>query len=227
MKWTCVSAALLTAVACIQPASAALVSAGFGSNTGASIDFTGGSNFSFTSTSIGGFQIKSESGGAALINLDGDITGTYNIGTVTTFGPTEMAPVTGSGQLIIYDGGGTTGSQFTATLTWLAMSQTGTGVNANVNGTVNLSAMSYSGSNADLLSLKNTGSGLGIATLALTFNSTTTLDQLKTGVFHDNYTGTISPLPEPGFYGVLCLGLISIVAGAKRVNAKARLSKNV
>src|SRR5664279_3717382 len=116
MKWTCVSAALLTAVACIQPASAALVSAGFNSNTGASIDFTGGSNFSFTSTGTGGFHIASENGGALLINLNGDITGTYNIGTVTTFGPTEMAPVTGSGSLIIYDGPGISGSQFTATL---------------------------------------------------------------------------------------------------------------
>ena len=75
------------------------------------------------------------------------------------------------------------------------MSTAGTGGPVNLNGTVNLTAVTYSGTNADLLQLKNEAAlGGGIVALTFQFVPGKTLTQFAAAGadYKTSYSGTIA-----------------------------------
>src|SRR3982751_5422029 len=89
----------VTALACANTAHA--VSFDYSSTVGSQILFPGDTTFSFT-PAVNNFQVTTGSAATSL----GQITGTYNIGAITTNGTSQTAQVTGSGMFIIHGPGG-------------------------------------------------------------------------------------------------------------------------
>ena len=104
---------------------------------GAAINFNGSSKFSFSPTSSPNFKITD----GALMGFEGDVSGTFTIGAVTTVGIFSTAPVTGTGSLVIDNGA----TDLTATLSWVSLTQIGTGSTLNDLGTVNLTNINIFG----------------------------------------------------------------------------------
>jgi hypothetical protein len=151
----------------------------YANTPGSFIQFNGDSTFTFT-PSVNNFSITS----GTAVNLLGEVTGTYTIGAVTTAGGVSSAPVTGTGTFVVHDGG----NDLTATLVWVDIQQGGVGGSLNVGGTVNLSGVTYAGSNPDLVALKNAGSGINV--LAFQFVPFISLDALKNTVASNAFNGT-------------------------------------
>ena len=121
------------------------------------------------------------------------------------------ASVSGSGLFKVFDGVNT----LSASLSWVDVVQDGTGSTLNVNGLLNLTGITYGGSNADLLSLV-ADSG-GSATLGFTFNPAESLSTLKTTATFTSFSGTVSDssVPDSGSTALLiALGVVGIAAGA-------------
>jgi hypothetical protein len=187
----------------------------FSSNTNSTISFTGtgsSANFDFVNSSNGAdFTITSESGGSAAVGLQGNISGTYTIGSVTTSGPVETANVSGTGVLSISDGSGGT---FSANLDWVNVIQVGTGNALDFTGTVNLTniAYSYTGTpNADLATLANATSGS--VTLSFQFLPAVPLTALETSgaTNSTSYSGTLTTPAPASFWLMLGAVLVGVV----------------
>src|SRR5882724_587460 len=154
---------------------------------GAAIQFNGDGTFGFTpATNNMEVSLGSAEG------LFGDMTGTYTIGDVTTvyvdtIGDISTAPVTGTGTLVIHDGA----VDFTATMEWIGILQLGTLGGLNIQGAVNLTGITYSGTNADLSAMKNAGSGINV--LAFPNLPIMPLATLKTTVYSDVFSGAMAP----------------------------------
>jgi len=146
------------------------VSFNYSSSDGANIVFPGNGTFTFA-PGVNNFSVTSGSA----IGLFGEMTGTFNIGAITTIGITSSAPVTGTGTFVIHDGA----NNLTATLQWLNISQTGSGGTLNVTGQVNLTNIMYTGSNADLVALRDAGSGSNVLTFQ--FVPPVSLEELRNG----------------------------------------------
>src|SRR5437868_3098461 len=116
----------------------------YGNTTGGSINFNGSGGFSFNPSSD---SLLITSGSA--VGLQGEISGTFSIGSITTVGLQSSASVSGSGEFVIHDGAST----FKGTLTIGDIVQQGTGVILNDLGTINLTGINYNGTNPDLLAL--------------------------------------------------------------------------
>ncbi len=187
------------------------VSFDFSSVPGGQIAFDGASNFSFTPASPT-VNLEIDTGTAA--GLFGSLGGTFTIGAVTTVGPTSSAPVTGTGSLTIIDGI----TPLVASVTWDVMSQTGTGSTLNVNGLVNLTGISYTGSNPDLVDLFNDASGYAVVTFQ--FIPSKTLAAMKTTAIHTTFSGSITSTPDGGATaGLLGATLIGMAAAVRRRTA--------
>ena len=158
----------------------------YSNTTNSFIQFAGDNTFTFTPNS-NSLQI---SDGTA-ISLLGEITGTYTIGAVTTAGGVSTASVTGTGTFVIHDGV----NDFTATVIWIDIQQGGSGDSLNVAGTVNLTGITYAGSNPDLLALKNAGTGINV--LAFQFLPPLSLDSLKTVPARNSFNGTVATASAP------------------------------
>jgi len=157
------------------------------SNTANSfIQFNGDSTFTFTPSSN---NLKITDGTAT--SLLGELTGTYTIGAVTTAGGVSSAPVSGTGTFVVHDGI----NDLTATVIWIDIQDGGTGDSLNVQGTVNLTGITYAGSNPDLLALKNAGSGINV--LAFQFLPALSLDSLKTSFAQNSFNGTVATVQAP------------------------------
>jgi hypothetical protein len=184
-----------------------------------SINFNGTGGFSFSNVANQNIKITGSTTGQS-IGLDGEITGNYQIGAISTFGTTSVANVTGTGSLIIYDGANT----LTATLTWDDIVQTGTGSTINDNGVVNLSSITYAGTDADLVNLQN---ALGaVNTLTFSFTPAKTLSSLTTAPASTSFAGSISTVapsvPDNASTAFLLgLGALGIVLGAVAQRRKA------
>ena len=122
----------------------------------------------------------------------------------------QQTPVTGGGQLNIFDGVNT----LTGNLTWLQIHLFSTGQGGLADSlSVNLSGMVYTGGNADLRALAADGSG----NLNVTFQFSgvaPTLASLFGGTTRTSYSGAISAAPEPSTVTLL---LLPIVFGAFRL----------
>jgi hypothetical protein len=153
------------------------VSFNYSSTVNSLITFDGASHFTFA-PAANNFSVST--GTAA--GLLGEITGNFTIGIVSG----SSAPVTGTGTFVIHDGAFT----FTATLVWNNIAQLGTINGLNTIGNANLTAITYGGSNADLLAIKN--AGVGKNNFSFQFGSATTVDTLKTSSTSTSFSGTIA-----------------------------------
>lgn len=116
----------------------------------------------------------------------------------------EQASVAGGGQLNIFDGVNT----LTGNLTWLEIHLFSDGQGGLADSlAVNLSGLTYTGANADLLALAADGSG----NLNLTFQFSgvaPTMGSLFEGNISASFSGAISAAPEPSTVALLGLPMI-------------------
>jgi len=181
----------------------------FANVANADIAFSGASTFAFVTGSGGeDFNITNDPGGnGSSIGLTGLIGGTFTIGTITTVGSVSTAPVTGAGSLSI--------SGLTATLDWVDITQVGTGGTLNDNGVLDLTNISYAGSNADLKQLaENTK---GTATLTFQFIPAVSLSTLKSTAESTSYSGSLVNQVPDGGMTICLLGMaLAGVEGVRR-----------
>jgi len=144
----------------------------------------------------------------------GEITGTFTIGTVTPIPGGAMAPVTGTGTLVIHDG---FGNNLTASLTWVDITQIGTSGTLDIGGALNLTGITYSGINPDLRALAHAGSASD--TLDFTFNPAVSLFVLRNGGQHNtSFSGTVTAQTPDGGASVALLGIaLAGVGGLRRI----------
>jgi hypothetical protein len=183
------------------------VSFDYSNIVGTSIDFAGDTTFSFSSN-MAGYNFRITDG--ALMDREGQITGTYTIGAGT-----NMAMVTGTGTFRIDDG---MGQWFQATLEWENIFRTGALGGLNYLAAVNLTDFSYTGTNATLLNMLSDGAAIN--TLTFQFASTGDLNNLRTMAQSTSFSGTVtsvSQVPDGGTTAALIgLGLVGLGIIARR-----------
>ncbi len=181
----------------------------FSNLVGTEVVFSG-SAFSFTSTNGYQFAITGVSGGVgdSIGNL-GYVTpsGPFTIGTITTIGSIQTAPVTGTGTLHITDSAAT---DLTGTITWLDVTTYGIGGIINLNGQLNLTGIAYGGTGSDLGALAAAGAASDVVTFQ--FLPALTLTQLATTGGETSYSGSILAIPEPGSVILVLVGLAGLLA---------------
>jgi hypothetical protein len=226
-KLGAIAAAVLTASA--GSAFAQNLTLNFGPNVGSSIVFFGSANqFNFTpgNVTLGnptGFQwnVTSESGSAATQSADGDLgsilNGSFTYGPIINSGAYQSATVQGApGQLVISDGAGI----LTGTVNFIDISTYGrAGGFVNDLLDINLTGVTYSGSNPDLQFLYANQPGL----LDLSFNFSglgETLSQIQQNnvTVDSSYSGSISvtAVPEPSSLAMSVLGSLGALGCAFR-----------
>ena len=193
--------------------------------TGSAIQFNGTSySFEFTST---GYQweitsaIGSQATGSA-IGLYGSFAGgPFGYGGISSpFPGVQTASVTTPTILEIFDGTGF----LTANASFTDVSTSFNGVLGiiNLNSVVNLSHFSYIGTNADLMTLAQSGEGSLV--MSFPFTTTETLTQLSSGStpIATSYSGNIEavPMPEPATMAAGALLLIPLGWGSLRMFRK-------
>jgi hypothetical protein len=171
---------------------------------GTVINFATNSTFNFTS--IGGYQfsISSVLGGVGdSEGLDGFLSpgGPFTIGAITVAGGLQSAPVTGTSTLHITDNATL---DLTGTINWVNIATISVAGVLNLNGQVNLTAITYSGTNSDLQALAAAGAGEDVVTFQ--FVPPQTLTQLTTTGGQTSYSGSISAVPEPGTWMLVAMG---------------------
>lgn len=180
-----------------------------GSGTSATILFN--NNLSGT-----GFHITSSDGVGDSVGLHGTIGGTFTYQTaqITTTGPLQTAPVaTVGGLLQITDASLHT---LTGKITGVDLDTMGTGGTVNVNGAINLSNVTYTGTVADLVRLRNEADAAG-GVVSLTFQFTPAKSLTQLAVNHaDNktsYSGSLmtQSVPEPSGLVLSCTGALALL----------------
>jgi hypothetical protein len=200
--------------------------------TGSSIHFNGANGAGTTGSfdfvnAVGGpgsgfdFQIDNSNGllfnalGGDATGLFGNITGNFNIGAISVAGPIQSAAVTGSGTFSISDGV----NSLTGTLVFHNITTIGTAGILNLNGDLNVTAISYAGTNVDLSLLAAAQDG----NLAINFTllPPKTLTQLTADDFNgsiNSYDGAVTAVPEPTSMALLGIG--TLLAGAYRLRRR-------
>ena len=222
MKYSLLAVVIAALALITQTANAETVSFDFASVPGSSIEFNGTNRtFDFPTTSQYDFLITSASS-PDLEGLQGNIGGTFTVGTITPQ-QSERRKQTLRHQTApysVYDGSGNT---LTANLNWKDIEVLyGVFGLLNMSGTANLSNITYSGSNSDLLGIKN-GTD---QTVVLTFQFspvTESLTQLTTNgqETSTSYSGSLSsvlvtPVPEPSSCMLLVTAGLGLLAYASR-----------
>jgi hypothetical protein len=213
MKQWILAATILGAVS-LQTVGASPLQLGFSSIVGSLITFDGSGNFTFVNSGTNDFQINNDNSGNTGANtalgLFGNLSGTFAMGTISGG---NYAPITGSGTLTIHDSAAQT---LTATVQWIDITTSGTGSTLNDSGVANLSGLTYTGTDADLVTLKN--SILASGTLSFTFNPAVSLSTLKSTAEATTYSGTISAVPEPMTFSLMGAGLLGLGLLRKRLS---------
>jgi hypothetical protein len=190
------------------------------SDVGANVEFKGfgtSATFIFNNNLSGrGFHITSSSGVGDSVGLYGTIGGTfsYQTASITTIGPLQTAPVaTAGGVLKITDASLQT---LTGAITGVDLDTLGTGGTVNVNGAINLSNVTYTGTNADLMTLRDEANFAG-GVVSLTFQFTPAKSLTQLAVNHaDNktsYSGSLltQSVPEPSTLALGCTGALALL----------------
>lgn len=213
---SCVTALLFSFAVSFQ---AGAITLNFANLTNTEVSF-GSNSFSFTALSNGyQFAITSQSGGIGdSVGLQGYITpgGPFTIGTITTIGAEQTAPVTGTGMLHITDA---SSIDLTGSVQWLNITTFGVGGILDLTGTINLTGLNYPypGSNNDLGVLAGGGSASDV--VSFQFVPAETLTQLATTGGETSYSGsiyTVTPAPEPGTLTLVGMGLAGFLALGRR-----------
>ena len=171
---------------------------------GTVISFTSNSTFGFTSTNGYQFSISSVAGGVGdSVGLDGFLSpgGPFTIGAITTNAGLQSAPVTGTSTLHITDNATL---DLTGAINWISIGTINTLGIINLNGQVNLTAITYTGTNSDLTALAAAGSATDVVTFQ--FVPAKDLTQLSTTGGQTSYSGTITAVPEPGAWVLVAMG---------------------
>jgi hypothetical protein len=215
---------------CSGPAVRAGLILDIASVAGSNIEFKGtgtGATFQFNNNGSGqGFVVTASNGVGDAVGLHGQLGGTYSYTTasISTIGPLQTAPVlTSGGVLTITDA---SLNSLTGTVDGIDVSTVGTGGLINLNGTVNLSSVTYSGTDADLLQLKNEASlGGGIVALTFQFIPGKSLTQFAAAAADNtaSYSGSIATaaVPEPPSLVLAGLGTLASLGYGLRRRPKA------
>lgn len=155
----------------------------YSNTTGATIYFDGASHFSFAPS----FDNLKITAGTGAVGLLGEMTGTYTVGTVSKVGTMSSAPVNGSGMLVIHDGAG---YDMSGNLTWVNIVQIGTSDFLNTSGNLNLTNISYHGTNSVLSLLAATPSNASDV-LSFQFTPAKSLSTLKSTKTRTSFSGSI------------------------------------
>jgi hypothetical protein len=187
----------------------------FGSSPGATLRFAGDGTFSFVDSAQGiysgtDFVINLSSSGRtgsnSAVGLLGNLGGTFTLGPISS----GVAAVTGSGPLTITDGA----NLFAGSVQWLQIHQTATSGNLNLSGVVNVTGITYGGSNQDLMELAAPGSASAV--LSFSFASPGySLTQLASTPVTTSYNGdlhTSRSVPDGGST-LLILGAVLGLGG--------------
>jgi hypothetical protein len=190
---------------------------------GASLEFRGsgtGAAFVFNNNELGqGFDVSGSTGVGDSVGLFGALGGTYSFATssIVTAGPIQTTPVSSSGgSLTITDA---VGNSLTGTVAGIDVTTFGTGGAVNLSGGINLTNVSYSGTNADLMQFRDEASvDGGVVTISFQFVPAESLTALAVSGADvtTSYSGSIATLetfpsvPEPSS---LVLGCISVLGG--------------
>jgi hypothetical protein len=165
----------------------------FQSLDGTAVSFAGDSTFGFTSANGDQFSISSVTGGGGdSVGLDG-----Y----VSPGGPSESAPVTGTGTLHITD---RADRDLTGTIQWLSITTISVAGVLDLGGQVNLTGINYGGANSDLGALAAAGSASDV--ISFQFLPAEPLTQLATTEAQTSYSGSIYATPEPGTWVLVAIG---------------------
>jgi hypothetical protein len=158
------------------------------------------STFQFSSQTVGAksasFQLSAAGGGWLELS---EISGLH--GRLQSPNIQDASGVSGvGGEMALYDA---LGRKFAAILSGLNIESTGkdTTASVNVNGAVNLSHFWYSGTKADLLERKSSSNTAG----------------------NSGQSGALTP--EPGFYGMLSVGLTGLVLLVQRSKAAQKKAR--
>lgn len=222
MKIRLLATAAVAAGLAVSGLSSAAVYTFQGANdVGAGITFAGDPSRSIAFPNLGTFDfVITNSADGTATGLKGNLSGAPNftVGAITTIGGLQLAPVTGTGTFSIFDGSTT----LTADITFDEVSSFGTSVGLSFSTLINLSNISYSGSNAGLLSVVNSIDPS--LTVAATFNPGKSLTQLMTPSAETSTSYAIAfagqPVPEPSTMALLTIGLgmvgFSLARGRRR-----------
>lgn len=193
--------AALAVLALLPGAPLRAINLDFGSSPGATLRFAGDGTFSFVDSTAGiyngtDFVINLSSSGRtgsnSAVGLLGNLGGTFTIGAISS----GVATVTGSGPLSITDGA----NLFAGSVQWLQIHQTATSGNLNLSGVVNVTGITYGGSNQDLMELAAPGSASAV--LSFSFASPGySLAQLASTTVTTSYNGdlhTSRSVPDGG-----------------------------
>lgn len=205
LKLAIVAAGLL-GVAASQ--NAAAITLDFASITGANVSFQNG-NFVFNNNGAGySLGITGSTGVGNSVGDFGSISGVYNIGNITTLGALQTAPVTGSGTMLINDGS----LNMTGTVVWDTIATYGVGTTINVLGTLNLTGITYTGTQSDLLALAAAGSGFEAITLQFASPQTLTALKAANSAVRTSFSGNItSAVPDGGLTAMLLgMGMLGL-----------------
>lgn len=207
---TIVGLALMTA------SSPAQLTLNFASNTGASVQFNGAaSSFNFNNGNNGyQWNVTGEVGGSSALGLNASVNnGPFHYGAIIISSSggfqIEYATVTGPlGNLVLNDGV----ANLTGTVNWIDVATYGVGsgvLNASLD--VNVSNISYSGSNPDLQFL--VAHQPGSMDVSFQFPTSSTLTELSTGTgpYLTSYSGSISVVPEPSTLALAGLGGLALL----------------
>jgi len=156
------------------------------------------------------FEITSVSGGTgSALGLTGDISGTFSFdeADIVTIAPgIQTATLTSTGTVLsIFDGTDT----FTADIDGVDITSVGSTGSINTSAVINLSNVSYTGTNADLVTFANliSTSG-GVANLTFQFTTNKSLTQLKNQALNEtSFSGSLSAVPEPATVALALTGL--------------------
>lgn len=204
-----VAAVLLVA----QKASAGLV-LNFSNLDDTSMNFAGGT-FGFSSNDGYQFSITTVNGGFGdSVGLEGYVSpgGPFTIGAITINGSIQTAPVTGTSTLHITDASSV---DLTGTVQWNDITTLGVGGIVDLTGAVNLTAITYSGTNTDLKALAAAGSASDVLTFQ--FTPAENLTQLKSVGGSTSYSGSIAAaVPEPASLALLGAGAVGMLTARRR-----------
>jgi hypothetical protein len=206
----------------LVPDARADLSLALSADVGASVEFQGSgtsSTFVFNNSSGSGFHITTSSGIGDSVGLHGTIDGsfTYQKSSISSvfvpyIGLVQSAPVTTVGGLLTI----TDASHLALTgmVTGVDIETIGTGGTVNVSGDINLKHVIYTGTNADLLQLRNEANeGAGILAITFQFIPSKSLTDLLNGDRTTSYSGSIltQSAPEPSSLVLGCTGALALI----------------